>query len=354
VGARARACPQGSYGGGDPLTALDFRGARAAVVRHARPTPLLPSHELSERLGREVLLKAECLQHTGSFKVRGAAARLEALDEADRRRGVVACSSGNHGRAVAFVAGRLGIPATVYVPEWVDEVKLAGIHAAGAEAVLAGASFDESEEAAEAHARADGLTYVSAYDDPWVIAGQGSIGFEILEQCGARRPSQVLVPLSGGGLAGGIAAALQERLGTDAPDVVAVSAERAAVMLASVRAGRPVELAEEETLANALAGGIGLDNRYSFGLVRDLVAEHPTVSEPQIAKAMRWAVERAHLVVEGGGAVALAALVAEQWRPPPVPTAAPIVVVLSGGNVAAETLVRVLAGASSRPPSRSS
>lgn len=335
----------------DPSSAALGLSARTAVARHARRTPLLPAPALSERCGREVLLKAECLQHTGSFKVRGAAARLEALEGAGRRRGVVACSSGNHGRAVAFVAGRLGIPATVYVPEWVDEVKLAGIRAAGAEAVLEGSTFDESEAAARAHVRAEGLAYVSAYDDPWVIAGQGTIALEILEQCGGSPPSHVLVPLSGGGLVGGIAAAFRERLGERAPEVVAVSAERAAVMLASVRAGRPVELFEEETLANALAGGIGLDNRYSFALVRDLVDEHVTVSEAQIAEAMRWAAERAHLVVEGGGAVALAALLARAWRPPA--SGRGIVVVLSGGNVAAETLVRVLGSGETawRPPS---
>ena len=330
----------------DQGSSLLGQSVRAAVARHARGTPLVSTPELSERLGREVLLKAECLQHTGSFKVRGAAARLEALDDAERRRGVVACSSGNHGRAVAFVAGRLGIRATVYVPEWVDEVKLSGIRAAGAEAVLEGETFDASEAAALERARAEGRTYVSAYDDPWVIAGQGTIGLEILEQSG-RVPSHVLVPLSGGGLAGGIAAALEAHAGAGAPTVVAVSAERAAVMLASVRAGHPVELPEHETLANALAGGIGLQNRYSFPLVRDRIREHVSVSEAQIAEAMRYAVERARLVVEGGGAVALAALTGGVWAPPGAgedggAVAGPVVVVLSGGNVAAETLVRVL------------
>lgn len=329
----------------------------------ARRTPLLEAHDVSERIGAPVLVKAECLQLTGSFKVRGAAARLAALTPEERARGVVACSSGNHGRAVAYVAERLGVRATVCVPEWVDPVKLAAIRATGAEAVLAGATFDEAEVHALDLAARDGRPYVSAYDDPWVIAGQGTIALEILDELG-EAPAAVLAPLSGGGLVGGIAAALAHRLGEDAPPVVAVSAERAAVMLASLRAGRPVEVPEEETLASALAGGLGPANRYSFPLVRELVREHVTVTEEQIAGAMRYAVRSLRLVVEGGGAVALAALLSGAWAGAgarsattaaaaavaagavggagPIRAAGPVVVVLSGGNVAPGTLASVL------------
>lgn len=309
-----------------------------AVRRHARTSPLIPSPELSERLGREVLLKAECLQVTGSFKVRGAAARLEALEPDERTRGIVACSSGNHGRAVSYVAGRAGIPARVFVPAWVDPVKLDGIRAGGAEAILLGETFDECEAAAQAAARESGGVYVSAYDDPWVIAGQGTIGLEIAEQFEQGSIDAVLAPLSGGGLVAGIAGGLQEE-GVGA-SVVGVSAAHAAVMLHSVRAGQPVELPEQDTLANALAGGIGLENRYSFDLVRNRVDEHVSVSEAQISEAMRFAVERLHMVVEGGGAVALAAVLGGVWSPPGGDGA--VVLVLSGGNVAAETLARVL------------
>lgn len=220
---------------------LDFVRASRAVRTVARCTPLLPALDASERLGRPVLLKAECLQATGSFKVRGAAARLAALDGPERALGVVACSSGNHGRALAWVAARTGVRATIYLPEWVDPVKLTAIRASGADAVLAGSTFDEAEEAAIAEAGRSRRAYVSAYDDPWVIAGQGTVGLEILEQC-AEPPAAVLVPLSGGGLAGGIAAAMRSRLGDAAPATVAVSARNAAVMLASVDAGRPVAL----------------------------------------------------------------------------------------------------------------
>ncbi|MDX1495514.1 MAG: pyridoxal-phosphate dependent enzyme, partial [Longimicrobiales bacterium] len=224
-------------------------------------------------------------------------------------------------------------------------------------------TFDESEALALERAASEGLTYVSAYDDPWVIAGQGTLAGEVARQLGAP-PSAFVVPLSGGGLIGGIAAALREdgAEGCRAPVCLAVSAERAAVMLASVQAGRPVELPEEETLANALAGGIGLDNRHSYDLVRGLVDAHATVSEEEIADAMRYAVERLRLVVEGGGAVGLAALLAHRVlegahtmeSPPAVdggllPDDGPVVVILSGGNVAEETLIRVLRGRDRTP-----
>jgi len=173
-----------------------------------------------------------------------------------------------------------------------------------------------------------------------VIAGQGTIALEILDQLG-RPPGALLAPLSGGGLLGGIAGAFRARLGIDAPPCVGVSARRASVMRVSVEAGRPVDLPEEETLASALAGGIGLENRYSFSLIRDLVQEHAVVEEADIAEAMRYSVRHLHLVAEGGGAVALAALLADRWRPSR-PLEAPLVIVLSGGNVSAETLRAVL------------
>lgn len=326
--------------GQDILATLDFDAARSALGGLARVTPLLEAPVLSERLGRPVLLKLESLQVTGSFKVRGAASRLGALTPPQRRLGVVACSSGNHGRAVAWVAGCLGIPATVCVPDWVDPVKLDGIRASGAQALLAGATFDQAEAYALELARTSGRPYVSAYDDPWVIAGQGTLGLEILDALG-EPPAAVLAPLSGGGLMGGIAGALRRRLGARAPAAVAVTAERAAVMLASLQAGRPVELPEEDTVAGALSGGIGLDNRHSFPLVRDLVDEHVVVGEDDIRRAMAFAFRELRLVVEGGGATALAALLSDRWRPA---AGAPgsVVVVVSGGNVSLPTLRAVL------------
>ena len=320
---------------------LNVERVTNAVERIARRTPLLRAPELSDQLGQPVWLKAECLQVTGSFKVRGAAARLSALNDQERMRGVVSCSSGNHGRAVAYVAKKLGIPASVCVPEWVDPVKLEGIKANGADAVLVGSTFDEAETHALELSERTGRTYISAYDDPWVIAGQGTIALEILGQLG-ESPAAILTPLSGGGLLGGIASVFAESIEDQTCRTVAVSAENAAVMLASVRAGHPIELAEEETLANALAGGIGLNNQYSFKLIQDLVHEHVTVTEKQISDAMRYCAMELSLVVEGGGAVAIAAVQSGTWKPTGVRDG-PLVILLSGGNVAKETLASVLA-----------
>jgi len=319
---------------------LNSEGVTNAVERIARRTPLLRAPELSDQLGRPVWLKAECLQVTGSFKVRGAAARLSTLNDQERMRGVVSCSSGNHGRAVAYVAQKLGIPASVCVPEWVDPVKLEGIKRDGAEAVLVGSTFDEAESHAFELSERTGRTYISAYDDPWVIAGQGTIALEILGQLG-ESPAAILSPLSGGGLLGGIASVFAERTGDQRCRTVGVSAEKAAVMFASVKAGHPVELAEEKTLASALAGGIGLNNQHSFKLIKDLVHEHVTVTEEQISDAMRYCATALRLVVEGGGAVAIAAVQSGIWEPTEVGNG-PLVILLSGGNVAAETLASVL------------
>lgn len=321
--------------------ALDFRRARRAVSRVALQTPLLEAPPLSERLGVPVLLKLENLQVTGSFKVRGAASRLAALSKSERRAGVVACSSGNHGRAVAWVASRLGVPATICVPDWVDPVKLDAIRRTGAEAVLAGPTYDGAEEHAQALARDTRRTFVSAFDDPWVIAGQGTLGLEILRATRKSVPTAVLAPLSGGGLLGGIGAAMRAEVGADAPAVVGVSAERAAVMLASLVAGRPVQLPEEETLASALSGGIGLDNRHTFSLVRDLDLEHVVVTEDEIEAAMAFCCNDLHIVAEGGGAVGVAAILAGRWQPPD-DADGPVVVVVSGGNVSPDVLAGLL------------
>lgn len=307
------------------MTATDEAAKTIAplVVR----TPLVLAPGLSHIAGAPVHLKLESLQVTGSFKVRGAANRMARLTDEERRRGVVTCSSGNHGRAVAFVAERMGLPATICVPEWVDPVKLEGIRASGARIVPAGRTYDQAAEAASRLAEEEALTLIHPFDDPRVIAGQGTIGLEIVEAL--PDVARVVVPLSGGGLCGGIAAAL--RRARPEARVTAVSAERARVMLASLDAGQPVEMEEQETLANALSGGIGLDNAHTLALIRDLVHEHVVVTEAEIARAMRHAATDLHLVVEGGGAVGIAAVLAGtlHW------TAAdgPVAIVVSGGNV---------------------
>jgi len=316
---------------------LDLNAARKAVGRFVTKTPLLWDANLTELTGSDLYLKLESLQVTGSFKIRGAANRMMALTAEERARGVITCSSGNHGRAVAHVAGVLAIPATICVPDWVDPVKHRAMEASGAEVLLAGKTYDEADALACELESERGLTFVHPFDDLRVLAGQGTVGLEILEDL--PDVSEVLVPLSGGGLAGGIAYAIKQ----DRPDVVvtAVSAERAAVMLGSLEAGRPIEMEEEATLANALSGGIGLENRYSFVMVRDYIDRHVTVPEEAIAQAMGYAASQVHLVVEGGGAVALAAVLRRTWTPQIA--GAQVAVVLSGGNVSAEQVREVVA-----------
>lgn len=310
------------------------------AVRSLVPaTPLVEVPELSRRMGIPIHLKLENLQITGSFKVRGATARILDLEDDERRAGVVACSSGNHGRAVAWVAERLGIPATLCVPAWVDPVKLRAMRRLGARVIVAGDTYDAAATRARAVSAERGATLVHPFDDPVVAAGQGTVASEILQVL--PEVGTVVVPLSGGGLVGGMASVLRARRGGGGGHVrvVAASARRARVMYESLRAGAPVELPEEHTVASALSGGIELDNRTTFQLVRDLVDEHVLVDEGGIVRAMAYAVRALHVVVEGGGAVGLAALRGGLVRPP---EGRPLVVVLSGGNVSDRTLRRVL------------
>jgi len=309
---------------------LDCEGALARVRPHAWRTPVVP---LDLAGAPPVFMKLESLQHTGSFKVRGAANRLHKLSAREREAGVIAASSGNHGRAVATVAARLGIPATICVPDWVDPSKLRAIRATGARVVMAGPSYDEAEERAATLAETAGRSLVHAFDDPDVIEGQGTLGVEIA--CRLPEVEEVIVPLSGGGLVAGVGLALRDR----GVRVVAVSARRARVMFRSLETGRPIELPDEETIASALSGGIGLDNRLTFALCGSVINEHVIVEESDIRAAVRRAFHEHRLVVEGGGAVGLAALWSGRYRPQ-----RPAAVVVSGGNVDQSLLKNLVVG----------
>jgi threonine dehydratase len=324
-----------------PLQNLPFRldvpGAAKAIAPFIRRTPVMRTPELEGSGGGRVFLKLENLQVTGSFKARGAANRILSLTDIERNRGVIACSSGNHGRAVAYMAGKLGISAVICVPNWVDPVKLSGMKKAGARVVLSGDSYDEAEAEAITMAEEEGRTFVNPFDDPWVAAGQGTLGLELLEQ--VPELDTVLIPLSGGGLAGGVAYALKELR----PEIriVAVSAANARVMYESLRAGKPVSMEEEETLAEALSGGIGLTNRYSLTLIRELVDRHILVGEDEIRNAMLHASGSLNLLLEGGGAVALAAVLGHQLDLGGERGPKAVGVVLSGGNVSLSRLQKL-------------
>lgn len=308
--------------------------ARERIAPLARRTPLLFSSLLSERTGAAVHLKLETLQETGTFKVRGAANKLLSLSDEQRARGVVTASTGNHGRAVSHVAAQLGIRAVVCISERVPQNKVEALRRSGAELVIEGQGQDAAAERALALSEEQGLTMVHPFDDPLVIAGQGTIGLEMLNDLPDL--DTAIVPLSGGGLITGIALALKSAEPT--MRIIGVSMERAPVMYHSLQAGHPVEMPEEDSLADSLLGGIGLNNQYTFDAVRRLVDDVVLVSEEEIASAMIFLLREHHVLAEGAGAVGIAALLAGKIAEPGKKTG----LVITGGNVALQDLMRIV------------
>lgn len=287
-----------------PSTLAAIEAARDRIAGHVVRTPLVPSFSLADLCGKDVRLKLELLQPTGAFKLRGATNAILALSGEERARGVTCCSTGNHGRAVAYAAGRLGIRAIVCMSELVPANKVGAIEALGAEARIVGRSQDEADIEARRLVAEEGMVMIPPFDHPDVVAGQGTIGLELLADW--PQVDTVIVPLSGGGLIAGIAAAVK----ASKPDVtvIGVSMEHGAAMHESLAAGHPVQVEEVASLADSLGGGIGLDNAVTFRMCRDLVDETMLVSEARIARAMRHLYRAEQLVVEGGGAVGAAVL----------------------------------------------
>jgi len=314
------------------LTLRDLYLAQARIAPLVRKIPLVSSPALAKLSGSEITLKLENLQETGSFKPRGAANKILSLNPEVRERGIITVSSGNHGRAVAYVAHRLGLRALVFLADNVPANKLNAIQKLGAEVIVQGKTYEEASEEAYRLMAKEGLEMIHPYNDPAVIAGQGTIGLELLDEFPAL--DTVIVPLSGGGLLGGIAFALKSA--DPGIHVVGVSMERGPAMVESLRAGRVVEIVEEPTLADALAGNIHPCD-YTFPLVQKTIDETVLVSEEEIASAMNFALEEHHLVVEGGGAVALAALISGKVKH----LGKHVAVVVSGGNVDMSVLLKV-------------
>lgn len=303
---------------------IDLYRARHRIRGRVVHTPLVASASLSQRIGTPVHLKLECRQTTGSFKLRGATNALLALDDAARARGVIGVSTGNHGRALAYAAKQSGVRAVICMSRLVPSNKVEAIRALGAEVHIVGASQDEAEHEVARLVRTEGLTLLPPFDHPDVIAGQGTAGLEILDDL----PSvdTVLVPLSGGGLLAGVALAMKSA--SRNIRVVGVTMERGCAMHASLAAGRPVQVEELETLADSLGGGIGLDNRYTFRMAQERVDETVLVSEEEIAQAIRHAYHEEQLILEGSGAVGIAALLAGR-----VADSGTTVVLASGANI---------------------
>jgi threonine dehydratase len=315
----------------DPVSLADVQAARSLLRGVARETPLRPARWLAEKVGGPVDLKCENLQRAGSFKVRGAYVRVARLSEQERARGVVAASAGNHAQGVALAAGMLGVPATVCMPVGAPLPKVTATRGYGADVRFVGATVDEALVAARGFAEETGAVLIHPFDHVDVVAGQGTVGLEILEQ----RPDvrTVVVCTGGGGLLAGVAVAVK----SVRPDVrvVGVQAAGAAAYPASLEAGHPVALSRMSTIADGIA--VGCPGAVPFELVSHLVDDFVTVDDAAMARALVATLERGKLVVEPAGAAGLAA-VSEH----PDAFEAPVVVVVSGGNVDPLLLLRVI------------
>ncbi len=291
-----------------PVQLADIEAARDRIAPLICETPLKQSYALSERLNRSTYLKLETVQPSGSFKLRGATNALLSLPKKKREAGVIAMSSGNHGRSLAFVAHKLGIPATIVACDLVPEQKLAAIRQFGADVVVQGSDQNESTEWTKAQAEEHGLTYISPYDDPRVIAGQGTIALELLE----RLPSvdTLVVQVSGGGLMSGIAIAAKAI--NPGIRLIGVTNDVGAAMYESVKAGRIVDVEEVESLADALQGGLPQDNKFTFEICKRLVDQFCLVNDDQIAAGMAHCFFEERLVLEGAGAAGVSLLLSEQ------------------------------------------
>lgn len=311
----------------------EVEAARPLVDDVAVRTPMLDSRWLSGLLEMPVWLKCENLQRTGSFKVRGSAVRIARLDPAVRARGVVAASAGNHAQGVALAARQYGIPATIFMPEGAPINKERATRAYGAEVEFAGPTLEDALAVAEQRAAETGATLIHPFDHADIAAGQGTVGLEILEQC--PDAATVLVPTGGGGLLGGIAAAVKGLR----PDitVVGVQAASAAAFPASLAAGHPIRLTQMTTMADGIA--VGRPGELTFDLVRRHVDSIVTVSEEALSRAVLALAEREKLVVEPAGAAAAAAAAVSSGKAgwpdggDAIALTGPVVVLLSGGNI---------------------
>ncbi|MFB6078172.1 MAG: threonine ammonia-lyase [Halarchaeum sp.] len=311
----------------------DVRDARENVSAVARHTALDHSYTFSAMTGAAVHLKLENGQRTGSFKIRGASNRIARLSEGERDAGVVTASAGNHAQGVALAASRAGVDATVVMPEGAPISKVKATRSYGASVELHGIDYDEAQERAHELAETDGLTYVHAFDDEAVMAGQGTLGLEIVEDLPT--VDTVVVPIGGGGLISGVATALK---GID-PDirVVGVQAEGASSVADSLREGRVEKLEHVDTIADGIAvRGVG---EHTFPVIRERVDEVVTVSDAEIANALVLLLERAKTLVEGAGAVPLAALLTGKFVYEADETVVPV---LSGGNIDLNLLTTVV------------
>ena len=279
-----------------------IKKAHQAIAPYINRTPLILSNYLSK--DRIVKLKLESLQITNSFKLRGATNKLLSLDNEQKQKGVIAVSTGNHGKGVAYAASVLGIQSTIYMSSMVPQYRKEAIEALGAKVEIIGNNSDEADLYAKKLAKDKNITLVHPFDDLDVITGQGTVGLEMLEAM--PDIDSVIIPTSGGGLIGGIALAI--KLQKPNVKIIATSMKRGPSMYESLKAGKPVDVKEEETLADCLGGSIGLKNQYTFGICKDVIDDFILIDEPKIAEGIKFNFEKHKLVTEGAAATSIMAV----------------------------------------------
>jgi threonine dehydratase len=305
------------------LDVNDILEARRHLQGIVRETPFERSAVLSDHTGMAVYLKAECLQRTGSFKLRGAYHKIATLSSEEKTRGIVTSSAGNHAQGVGFAANRFNIPTRIYVPEIVPRNKLEAIQRYNVEVVIKGRLFDEAHTAAIADAKKNGRVFIRAFDDLLIMAGHGTIGLEMLEEISDL--DVLIVPVGGGGMIAGVATAAKSI--NPAIRIIGCQSSASCAMARSLEENRPyLAFPSEETIAEGLEGGI---SQVTFELGRRLIDRMVLVEETEIRSAIRFLLEHHRLVVEGSGAVGVAALLYNHWSEP----GSKVGVVLSGGNI---------------------
>jgi threonine dehydratase len=316
------------------ITVNDVLEAKKRIATIATRTPLKRSIALTKHLARPVALKMETMQATGAFKLRGATNAILSLAPQIRGRGVVTASSGNHGRAIAYVARELGIPAAICVSELVPESKISAMKSLDATVHVVGKDQDAAMIVAHNMAETQNMTFIGPFDEVDVIAGQATIGLEILED--NPEIDTLVIPVSGGGLAAGIAFVVK----TQKPSVkiIGVTMEKGAAMYHSINAGKPTFVEELPTIADALQGGIGLNNRYSFAMCREYVDEFMLINDEQIMQAMTYAYRNEHLVLEGSGACGIGLLLDDRAKE----FGGNVVTICSGDNIDPDLFSKVV------------
>jgi threonine dehydratase len=303
------------------------------IRKEIYPLRITESASLSQQLDAEILLAHEYLQVTGAFKFRGALNAVLQLSDDDKKIGVTAVSTGNHGKALAYAAKRSGVPCIICMSNLVPKNKVEAIRALGAKTRIIGQSQDEAEMEVNRLVKEEGYVMLPPFEHPHIIEGQGTLGLEMLEQ--VPNVETVLVQISGGGLISGIAKAIKSQK-TDVR-IVGISMERGCAMISSQREGKPVEVEELPTLADSLGGGIGLDNRWTFDIVRELVDDLVLLSEDEIAAGIRHAYFEEQVIIEGAGAVGIAALLTGKVKPK-----GKTITLLSGKNIDMQLHQRII------------